>query len=118
MLVSASIGLRFFCCLFREEEQRPHALLEENKQKERLAIKLSRAESPARTTTRSSPHGGYETIRNARWSQSLFTTARRSCTISVSRGWSAGAFFLWPWGCWYGRPHEAARVDCSLLPTL
>jgi len=40
MLVSAWVGLRFFCCLFREEQQRLRALLEENRQKEGLAITL------------------------------------------------------------------------------
>jgi hypothetical protein len=31
MLVSVWVGLRFFCCLFREEQQRPRTLLEEHR---------------------------------------------------------------------------------------
>jgi hypothetical protein len=46
---SACVRLRFFCCLFREERQRPRVLPEEHRQKERADDQVSKG-------TIASPH--------------------------------------------------------------
>src|SRR6266567_647692 len=116
MLVSAWVGLRFFVASFERGSSGLVRCEKSIGKKRGWRSRLPGLSSPARATTRSSPYGVYKHNRNDRVGQSLFMVARRSWTISVSGGRFAGAFLLWPQGCWYGGPHEATSVDFSLLP--
>jgi hypothetical protein len=94
MLASAWVRLCFFVASF-ERIGRGLARYEQGiGKKRRLAIKHSRAQSPAYLITRGNPHGVYKPTRNSLLGQSLFLAARRPWTSSVAQSWSAGAFFM------------------------
>src|SRR5215813_9405978 len=116
MLILACVRLRFFVVSF-ERSDRGLAYCQRAQAKKRgLAIKLPRAQSPAHIITRSNPHGVHKPTRNDPLGQFLFPTVKRPWTVSVSRGRSAGAFFIRPWGYWYGGSHDTASVDFFRLP--
>jgi hypothetical protein len=94
MLASAWMRRCFFVASF-ERTGRDLARYEQSIGKKRgLAIKHSRAQSPAHLITRGNPHGVYKPTKNSLLGQSLFPAARRPWTSSVAQSWSADAFFI------------------------
>jgi len=115
--VSAGGAAVCCCCVSEEEGQKPPAFESRNDPQSRLAITLSRAESPAPLAARSDPSGVYKPTRNAPLGQSLFTPCGQAPWDSLRATEEVcGRFFLRPRGGCESGPPEAASVDFSFLP--
>jgi len=107
-----------FCCLLARGAAAPHALQQRTGKKRGTGdCAFAGQPSPARTTTRSGPHGVCQCTRNPWLGQSVLPiAASRPETACVPEERPEDAFFLRPWHSWSSGPPDATRVSLCPLP--